>query len=117
MHTLLALIPLLPLLGFVCIGLFGKKAGKLAVSIAAVGTVTLSFVLALIVFVALGSATGHRIEVEYAEWMNVGKGGECRETAGEYGWKVPERTLQPADPRKSLLQQHELSCLIERRRL
>ena len=73
MPELLALIPLLPLLGFVVIGLFGKKAGRLAVSCTAVGLVTLSFVLSAIAFSRLGGAPGGRIAVEYMEWMSVGE--------------------------------------------
>ena len=67
MSIVLALIPLLPLLGFVVIGLFGKRLGKPAVSIVAVGLVTLSFLLAATAF-----AHGGRLAVDYAEWMAVG---------------------------------------------
>jgi len=72
MPKLLALIPLLPLLGFVSIGLFGRKAGKPAVSCVAVGLVVLSFVLSAAAFRGLADAPGGRIAVEYAEWLSVG---------------------------------------------
>ena len=72
MDKILALIPLLPFLGFVAIGLFGKRAGKLAVSVVGVGTVAASLVLSLIAFTQLSAAPDSRIAVDYASWMNVG---------------------------------------------
>ena len=71
MQKLFWLIPLLPLMGSALIGLFGKKAGKQAVSALAVGTVTLSFLLALVALFAMKAAPGSRIEVAYFEWMSV----------------------------------------------
>ena len=68
MINTLALIPLLPLLGFVFIGLFGKRLGRFTVSLVAVGLVVLSFILSVIVFANLD---GGRIAVDYAEWMSV----------------------------------------------
>jgi NADH-quinone oxidoreductase subunit L len=67
MPIVLALIPLLPLLGFLVIGLFGKKLSRRAVSIVAVGLVALSFLLTVAAF-----ANGGRLAVDYAEWMAVG---------------------------------------------
>ena len=72
MPELLALIPLLPLLGFVTIGLFGKKAGKAAVSCMGVGTVGLSFALAAVAFSRLAGIPEARIAVEYVEWLSAG---------------------------------------------
>ena len=70
MHEILALIPLLPLLGFVFIGLFGKKTGNLTVSIVGVGTVTLSFILSMVAFTQLTGTA--RLVAEFGNWMNVG---------------------------------------------
>ncbi len=70
MSNILALIPLLPLLGFIFIGLFGKRLGRLTVSIVAVGLVALSFIFSVVAFAHLD---GGRIAVEYAEWMSVGE--------------------------------------------
>ena len=53
MQKLFWLIPIFPLLGSAIIGLFGKKAGKTTVSAIAVGSVTLSFLLALIAMFAM----------------------------------------------------------------
>ena len=72
MTNLLALIPLLPLFGFVAVGLFGRKAGRLAVSIVAVGTIAASLVLSIVAFTHLSGQPEHRIAVELAEWMSVG---------------------------------------------
>jgi NADH-quinone oxidoreductase subunit L len=69
MQTVLALIPLLPFLGFVFVGFFGRKVGNKTVSIVAVGMVALSFALSIVAFANLG---GERLAVDYAEWMAVG---------------------------------------------
>jgi NADH-quinone oxidoreductase subunit L len=70
MNKILALIPLMPLMGFVFLGLFGKKAGKLVVSIVGVGTVTLSFALSLTAFLHLQGTD--RLLAEFGNWMSVG---------------------------------------------
>ncbi|MDP2876690.1 MAG: NADH-quinone oxidoreductase subunit L [Holophaga sp.] len=72
MQKLFWLIPIFPLLGSAIIGLFGKKAGKTTVSAIAVGSVTLSFLLALIAMFAMKAAPGSRIELTYFDWMAVG---------------------------------------------
>lgn len=59
------LIPVLPLLGFLFNLLFGKKAGKGAVSFVALGTVTLSFVLSVSAFLYMKVAPGQRLEIHY----------------------------------------------------
>ena len=66
------LIPVLPLLGFFFNLLFGKKAGKGAVAAVGVGTVALSFILAAVTFKAMLAAPGHRIELNYGEWIGAG---------------------------------------------
>jgi NADH-quinone oxidoreductase subunit L len=70
--TMLWLIPVLPLLGSAFNGFFGKRAGKGVVSAVAVGTVAISFVLALTAFMAMRGAPGHRLEATYFEWMATG---------------------------------------------
>jgi len=70
MQNVLALIPLLPLLGFVFIGLLGGRVGRKTVSIVAVGMVALSFALSAFTFASLG---GERLAVDYADWMAVGE--------------------------------------------
>ena len=54
---ILWLIPLLPLLGFLINGLFGKRLSKHAVSLFAVGSVALSFIYSLIVLSQLWPVT------------------------------------------------------------
>ncbi len=66
------LIPVLPLLGSAFNGLLGKRAGKGVVSVVAVGTVAISFLLSLLAFAAMKGAPGHRIETTYFEWMAAG---------------------------------------------
>ncbi len=66
------LIPILPLLGSVFNGLFGRRAGKRVVSAVAVGTVAASFLVALAAFFAMKAAPGHRLELVYGTWMSAG---------------------------------------------
>jgi NADH-quinone oxidoreductase subunit L len=70
MNYVLALIPLLPLCGFVLIGLFGKRLDKPTVSVVAVGLVALSFILSLVAYLNMD---GNRIAVDYGTWMSVGE--------------------------------------------
>jgi NADH-quinone oxidoreductase subunit L len=66
------LIPVLPFLGFLFNLFAGKKAGKLAVSVVGVGTVALSFLLALPVFFAMKAAPHQRLDLLYGNWMATG---------------------------------------------
>jgi NADH-quinone oxidoreductase subunit L len=71
MHTLYWLIPLLPLLGAILIGLLGRRIGKIGVSILGVSVVVAAFFLALAAFFAMKAAPGLRIETTLFEWMAV----------------------------------------------
>jgi len=71
MHTAW-LIPVLPLLGFLFNLLLGKRLGKGAVTAVGVGSIALAFVLACVLFVAMLHAPGHRLELNYGEWMSAG---------------------------------------------
>jgi NADH-quinone oxidoreductase subunit L len=73
MRYVLALIPLLPFLGFVFLGLFGRRVGKAVVSIVAVGTVALAFALSVVAFANLGNAPEHALALDYGEWMSAGE--------------------------------------------
>src|ERR1041384_5459981 len=55
-YTLLAFIVLLPLLGAAVNGIFGKRLGKEAVSLLALGVMGIAFALAVVTFLALGHA-------------------------------------------------------------
>ncbi len=66
------LIPVLPLIGFFFNLLFGKKAGKGAVSIVALGTVTVSFMLAVSAFLHMRYAPGQRLELHFFDWIQTG---------------------------------------------
>jgi NADH-quinone oxidoreductase subunit L len=68
----LPLIPLLPFLGFVLNGLFGKRAGRTFVSWVGVGTPLVAFAVALATFLALG--------VEDRSTVVVARGGPLRTT-------------------------------------
>jgi len=66
------LIPVLPLLGFLVNLLVGKKAGKGFVTAVAVGSVALSFLLAVQLFLAMKGAEGHRLDLTFFTWMQTG---------------------------------------------
>ncbi len=66
------LIPILPLLGAAFNGLVGKKAGKRAVTVVAVGSVVASFIVAVMAFFAMKAAPGHRLDLVYGTWMATG---------------------------------------------
>ena len=66
------LIPILPLLGAAFNGLVGKKAGRKAVSIVAVGSVVASFLVAVMAFFAMKAAPEHRLDLVYGTWMATG---------------------------------------------
>jgi NADH-quinone oxidoreductase subunit L len=66
------LIPILPLLGAAFNGLLGKRLGKTAVTIAGVGVVFASLLLAASAFLAMKAMPDHRLVLNYGEWMVTG---------------------------------------------
>lgn len=64
------LIPLLPLLGFITIGLAGKRLSKAMVSAVACGSILVAFALSLFCFVELN---GTQKTVDVFQWINAGK--------------------------------------------
>lgn len=72
MNVILLFIILLPLLGSIMNGLFGKKLSKAMVGYIASGVVGLSFILSLVAFVLLQSAPDKVINVEYFRWIASG---------------------------------------------
>lgn len=73
MMKLIALIPLLPLVGFIITGLFGKKMSKGLVGFVACGSVLGAFVISLLVFLQVRSSESHSITVNLFEWISSGK--------------------------------------------
>jgi len=76
-YTLIAFIVLLPLLGAVVNGVFGKRLGREAVTLMGLGVILISFVLSVITFLLLRDAQGE--EGEHAarlfwhgwDWINI----------------------------------------------
>jgi NADH-quinone oxidoreductase subunit L len=68
---MIKLIPLIPLLGFVINGLFGKKLGKTAVGAIGTGAVLASFLLTVGCFMQLSGSTTQLTEHVFT-WLNVG---------------------------------------------
>lgn len=71
MQTVLWLLPLLPFVGFLVVGLFGRRLGRLGVTSVAVGSVALAFVLSLVALVAMRHAPAQRLELVGPDWMAV----------------------------------------------
>ncbi len=65
------LIPLLPLLGFISIGLLGKPLSNRAATYLACGSVLVSFVISFILFIQLLQGAS-RIEVTVFNWIHAG---------------------------------------------
>ncbi|WP_257311078.1 NADH-quinone oxidoreductase subunit L [Geothrix fuzhouensis] len=66
------LIPILPLLGAAFNGLLGKRLGKGVVTVAGVGVVFISLLLATSAFLAMKALPDHRLVLNYGEWMVTG---------------------------------------------
>jgi len=66
------LIPILPLLGCAFNGLLGRKAGKAAVTVVALGVMLGSLALAGLAFFAAKAAPGGRLDLFYFDWVAVG---------------------------------------------
>ena len=74
MNTIIALIPIFPLIGFILIGLTNKKLPKPVVNLLACGSVFMSFVFGVIsFFTILGMPAGSRlITARLFDWIVVG---------------------------------------------
>ncbi|MDP4209442.1 MAG: NADH-quinone oxidoreductase subunit L [Bacteroidota bacterium] len=68
MKTLTALVPLLPFISFLVIGLFFKRIPKLLTSVLACGTVLISFIFSIILFVDLKNG-GTATNVTLFDWL------------------------------------------------
>lgn len=73
MIKLVWLVPLLPLIGFIIIGLFGKKLSKGLVGIIGSGAVAGAFAIALGVFFELKGGAQKEYTVELFNWISAGK--------------------------------------------
>lgn len=73
MMKFVALIPLLPLIGFLILGLFGKKLSKSLVGLIGCGTVLISFVISLGVFLQVRTLESHAVTVNLFDWISSGK--------------------------------------------
>ncbi len=73
MIKLVGLIPLLPLIGFVIIGLTGKKLSKQLVSIIGCGSVLGAFAIALEIFFQLTGQAEKSVTIDLFSWITAGK--------------------------------------------
>ncbi|MBA3706247.1 MAG: NADH-quinone oxidoreductase subunit L [Bacteroidetes bacterium] len=67
------LIPLLPLIGFIIIGLFGKKLSKGLVSVIGCGSVLGAFAIALGIFFELTDQTEKSGTIDFFSWITAGQ--------------------------------------------
>jgi NADH-quinone oxidoreductase subunit L len=73
MHSLIWLIPALPLLGFLILALFGKKLTRKVAAFVGAGSVAISALLTIIIGIAfISSSPGGAYAVNLWEWMNTG---------------------------------------------
>lgn len=73
MIKLVALVPLLPLIGFVIIGLFGKKLSKALVGTIGSGVVLGAFIISLGIFFELIGSTQKSFTMDFFSWITAGK--------------------------------------------
>jgi NADH-quinone oxidoreductase subunit L len=73
MIKLVWLVPLLPLIGFMIIGFFGKKLSKGLVGTIASGAVLGAFAVALGIFFELGGQTEKSVTIDLFSWITAGK--------------------------------------------
>jgi NADH-quinone oxidoreductase subunit L len=73
MIKLVGLIPLLPLIGFVIIGFFGKSLSKGIVSIIGCGSVIAAFAIALGIFFELTGQAEKSVTIDFFSWITAGK--------------------------------------------
>lgn len=75
MNNLIPFIPLLPLIGFIITGLFGKNLPKSVVGIIASGTVLGSFILTAVIYNSM--TCGDRLSYDAFQWLSVGDLNVC----------------------------------------
>jgi len=73
MIKLVWLVPLLPLIGFLIVGLFGKKLSKGLVGTIASGAVLGAFAVSLGIFFELGGQTEKSVTIDLFSWITAGK--------------------------------------------
>jgi NADH-quinone oxidoreductase subunit L len=73
MIQLVYLVPLLPLIGFLIIGFFGKKLSNNVVGIIGSGAVLAAFVVSLMIFSELNSQALKTVTIDLFNWISVGK--------------------------------------------
>lgn len=73
MIKLVWLIPLLPLIGFLITGLFGKKLSKGLVSIVACGAVLAAFAVSLGIFFELSGSAQKSFTIDVFNWISAGR--------------------------------------------
>ncbi len=73
MIKLIGLVPLLPLIGFVVIGLFRKKLSKTIVGVIGSGAVLVAFAIALGVFFELNGQSEKSVTIDLFDWISAGK--------------------------------------------
>jgi len=66
------IVPVLPLLGFLINGLFGKNISKQLVGVVGAGTVFISFIISVIAFFEIKSGSQNSVTVNLFEWIKVG---------------------------------------------
>ena len=73
MINLVWLVPLLPVIGFVIIGLFGKQLSKALVGVIGCGSVLGAFAISIGIFLELTGNVEKSITIDLFSWITAGK--------------------------------------------
>ncbi|MEO6902123.1 MAG: NADH-quinone oxidoreductase subunit L [Bacteroidia bacterium] len=73
MINLVWLVPLLPLIGFLIIGLFGKNLSKTMAAFIGCGSVIIAFLISVLIFVELTGDTQKTHTIDLFSWISSGK--------------------------------------------
>ena len=98
------LIPILPFIGFLVNGLFGRRMPKAAINLFAIGSVALSFAWAVKTLLGLGALETKYVE-HYFTWIQ--SGNLLREVV-DLGHILGDRTIE-----RGLLRGKHVGCRIE----
>jgi len=72
MNTLIILIPLIPLIGFLILALFGKTISKKTSGLIACGVILTSFCFSLVLFFQIQSLPSHALTLNFFDWISSG---------------------------------------------
>ncbi len=70
-NSIIGLVPLLPIVGFVCLAFFQKSISKTLAAVIGCSTVFVSFGLSIFLFMSLRSGVDHGLHLHLFDWISV----------------------------------------------